>query len=1110
SATQGCKALKEEKYRLVLLNSNPATVMTDPEFSDRTYVEPMTPEVAADIIVREHVDAILPTLGGQTALNLAMELHARGYMDPGVKMIGSTPEVIEIAENRSRFRETMTRLGLDIPVSGLASTVEEAVEIAKKTRFPAVIRPSFTLGGTGGGVAYNLDELTELAWRGLTASPIRQILVEESLIGWKEMELEMIRDLADNAIIVCGIENVDPMGVHTGDSVTVAPIQTLTDVEYQAMRDESLRVARAVGLNGGCNIQFAVNPKTGRRVVIEMNPRVSRSSALASKATGFPIARVASKLAVGYTLGELKNGITGKSACFEPALDYCVVKAPRFNFEKFAGASSVLGLEMKAVGETMALGGNFREALQKALRGLEIGLHGLGAPVSPAEAALPDDLKLERLKEKLVLPLPERLSDVYSALRLGLPPAEACLLTGLDPWFVSQIELIIEAEETARGTFAETVARGGNPPAADWRHLKAQGLSDIRLAKLINEASPGLETSAEKILGLRLKAGVVPHFRQVDTCAGEFEAGTPYYYSSYDSPVSPMPAGPGDSGRPKEPGRGRVMILGGGPNRIGQGIEFDYCCVKATQAFAAMGLETVMVNSNPETVSTDYDAVGRLYFEPVTLEDVLAVYNLEKPDGVIVQLGGQTPLNLAMALKDHGVDIWGTDPASIFRAENRRDWNELVEKLKLNQPPSGMARDAETAAEIAKNIGYPVIVRPSFVLGGRAMCVIYQERELADYVSRLAVSGSEQGLDLDSRHLILVDKFLEGAVEVDVDAVADGGQVVIAAIMEHIERAGIHSGDSCCSIPTFSLPLSVLNEIRSQTHKLGLELGVRGLMNIQFAVTKDSEIYVLEANPRASRTAPFVAKATGCPIIEVAAKVMAGRTLEQIGFTKEPHRDHVAVKEAVLPWSRFQGTQVVLGPEMRSTGEVMGIDNNFGIAFLKSQIAAGMATPQLGNVVMTVCDADKPALKTSAAKLARMGYDLFATQGTARYLGKETGVKPAVLSKLGSVKPNLVDFLGSNPVQFVLNTTSGQKADRDSVLIRAEAIKRGIPLITTMAGLTAAVTGLEALVELRAENARKAEESGPEDAGRPRKYSPWGVTPLQDYHNPARDQAKAK
>jgi carbamoyl-phosphate synthase large subunit len=1067
SATQGCKALKEEGYRLVLLNSNPATVMTDPEMSDRTYVEPMTPQVAARIMEIEGVQAVLPTLGGQTALNLAMDLYNDGTLERlGVEMIGSDPAVIEIAESRKRFRSTMKSLGLDVPSSGLATTVEEAMECVEG--FPAIVRPSFTLGGTGGGVAFNRGELAELAWRGLAASPIHQILVEESLIGWKEMELEMIRDLADNAIIVCGIENVDPMGVHTGDSVTVAPIQTLTDVEYQAMRDEALRVARAVGLNGGCNIQFAVDPATGRRVVIEMNPRVSRSSALASKATGFPIARVAAKLAVGYTLGELQNGITGKSACFEPALDYCVVKAPRFNFEKFAGASPVLGLEMRAVGETMALGGNFREALQKSLRGLETGQSGIepardffdGAPGSPGA-----DARLEALREDLALPKPDRLPRLYEALRLGLAEAEAAAITGLDPWFVSQLALIVEAEREAAGAFAEAVASGGNPPARLWRRLKAQGFSDAALARIVKRARPEASVSADRITDLREAAGARPHFRLVDTCAGEFEASTPYYYSSYDSP-SPPP-----DPDPPATDRRRVMILGGGPNRIGQGIEFDYCCVKASQAFEAMGLETIMVNSNPETVSTDYDAVGRLYFEPVTLEDVLAVHHREKPDGVVVQLGGQTPLNLALALQSRGVPIWGTAPESIFTAEDRHGWNSLVARLGLRQPPGAVAGDAAGALEVAGSIGYPVIVRPSFVLGGRAMRIIDREEDLKRYVADFSSSG----LDLGPESRILVDKFLGDAVEVDVDAVADGTEVAIAAIMEHVEPAGVHSGDSGCSIPPFTLTARVQDEIRAQTVALGLALGVRGLMNIQFAV-HEGVVYVLEANPRASRTAPFVAKATGRPLIGAAAKVMAGLTLSETGFEPRGGQDYYAVKEAVLPWTRFLGAEVDLGPEMHSTGEVMGVDRTFGQAFLKAQAAAGMTIPKGGDVVLTVSDRHKAAVVPLARDLVDLGFVLHATPGTRQVL-EAAGLPAALLVKLRQGRPNLLDFIRDGGVQLLVNTISGPASARDATVIRAEAISRGTTLITTMAGLQAAVEGLK---QARLDN--------------------WRIAPLQDYH----------
>jgi carbamoyl-phosphate synthase large subunit len=1080
SATQGCKALKEEGYRLILLNSNPATVMTDPELSDRTYVEPMTVEVAEEIFRLEKPQALLPTLGGQTALNLAMGLHENGALERcGVELIGSDPAVIEVAESRRRFRETMTSLGLSVPVSGLASSVEEALEAAARSGFPAVVRPSFTLGGTGGGVAFNREELMELAWRGLAASPIHQILVEESLIGWKEMELEMIRDLADNAIIVCGIENVDPMGVHTGDSVTVAPIQTLTDVEYQAMRDEALRVARAVGLNGGCNIQFAVDPRTGRRVVIEMNPRVSRSSALASKATGFPIARVAAKLAVGYTLAELKNGITGKSACFEPALDYCVVKAPRFNFEKFAGASQVLGLEMRAVGETMALGGNFREALQKALRGLETGVAGLETRL-PSVRPVDGPTRLEELKERLVQPEPERLAQLYEALKLGLTPRQGAELTGLDPWFISQLELILEAERFALGPFADALAAGEAPPAEHWRRLKAQGFSDVRLAKLVSEELAGrlgpqaaAELTPARLTALREAAGVRPHFRLVDTCAGEFAATTPYYYSSYDAPGSPPETGP-----PPEPETGpaadrrrKVMILGGGPNRIGQGIEFDYCCVKAAQAFSDLGFETVMVNSNPETVSTDYDAVGRLFFEPVTLEDVMAVYRREKPDGVVVQLGGQTPLNLAQAAKDLGVPVWGTAPESIFLAEDRHGWNQLVTRLGLKQPPSGMAEDEASALAVARRVGFPVIVRPSFVLGGRAMRIIHNEADLQGYVAGFGQSG----LNLGPQNPILVDKFLDEAVEVDVDAVADGRRVVIAAVMEHIERAGVHSGDSCCSIPPFSLPETILDVIREQTEKLGLALNVKGLMNIQFAVAQ-GEVYVLEANPRASRTAPFVAKATGRPLIQAAARVMAGQDLTEAGFDAERPLNYFAVKEAVLPWGRFRGAEVDLGPEMHSTGEVMGLDGNFGLAYLKAQSASCMAIPSSGVVVLTVCDRDKQALAPLTADLIDLGFTIYATPGTREVLTK-AGLSAGLLIKLRHGRPNLLDFLRDGQVQMLVNTISGPTSARDATVIRAEAISRGVTLITTMAGLTAAVEGLKEM--------RKAK---------------WRIAPLQDYH----------
>ncbi|MDR1608784.1 MAG: carbamoyl-phosphate synthase large subunit [Deltaproteobacteria bacterium] len=1071
SATQGCKALKEEGYRLVLLNSNPATVMTDPELSDRTYIEPMTLEVAAGIIALEKPQAILPTLGGQTALNLAMDLHAAGVLEKhGVEMIGSNPLVIEIAENRERFRTAMTEWGLDIPVSGLAQSVDEALAAAERGGFPAIVRPSFTLGGSGGGVAFNREELRELAWRGLILSPIHQILVEQSLIGWKELELEMIRDLADNAIIVCGIENVDPMGVHTGDSITVAPIQTLTDVEYQAMRDDSLKVARAVGLNGGCNIQFAISPTTGRRVVIEMNPRVSRSSALASKATGFPIARVAAKLAVGYTLGELKNGITGKSACFEPALDYCVVKAPRFNFEKFAGSSPVLGLEMRAVGETMALGGNFREALQKAFRGLETSRSSLYAREI---ASLNPEERLEWLKRKLVSPDPDRLIFLYEAIKLGLTSQEAQQLTGLDPWFIGQLAQIWETESFIADSLAETLAKGLDPPAEWWIQIKAQGFSDISVARIVKAARPALVITPAKIQALRIASGVRPHFRQVDTCAGEFAAETPYFYSSFDSPTSPPEP------EPKSDGRRKVMILGGGPNRIGQGIEFDYCCVKACQAFEEMGFSTIMVNSNPETVSTDYDAVGRLYFEPVTLEDVLAVVEAEKPDGVIVQLGGQTPLNLAQDLKDAGAPIWGTPPEAIFQAEDRKGWNDLVNRLNLKQPPSGMAPDIESACQIAERVGYPVIVRPSFVLGGRAMKIIHRPEELRGYLSGLGQSGLSLGNDSP----ILVDKFLDDAVEVDVDAVADGERVVIAAIMEHIERAGVHSGDSCCSIPPFTLSQEIQAEIRQETEKLGLGLGVKGLMNIQFAVAQGT-VYVLEANPRASRTAPFVAKATGRPVIQTAAQIMAGRSLKELGFVEPLNQGYYAVKEAVLPWNRFAGAEVDLGPEMRSTGEVMGLDDNFGLAFLKAQAAAGMTIPRSGDIVLTVSDKEKPALIPLARDLVALGFAIHATPGTQNAL-VASGIPAQRIDKINAPRPNLIDFMLDGKAVLLVNITSDHASIQEASQIRWAAIKRGLTMITTMASLTAAVEGLK---ELRLKEGNNQH---------------WRLSPLQIYHGQA-------
>ncbi len=1106
SGTQGCKALREEGCRIVLLNSNPATVMTDPGFSDRTYMEPLNLHMASAIIRQERPDALLPTLGGQTALNLAMELHRSGILEEcGVEMIGARPQSIELAENRRMFHAAMQGIGLDLPRSGLAESVAQAVDITARLGFPAIVRPSYTLGGTGGGIAYNLEEFKDIARRGIEASPIGQVLVEESVLGWKEIELEVVRDRADNAIVICGIENLDPMGVHTGDSITVAPIQTLSDAEYQALRDDALAVVRAVGVDtGGCNIQFAVNPRTGRRVVIEMNPRVSRSSALASKATGFPIARVAAKLALGYTLDELKNDITGTSACFEPSIDYCVVKAPRFNFEKFAGSDPVLGLQMHSVGETMAMGGNFREALQKALRGLEIGLSGLEPlPRRANGGAVSRQARLEELRGLLHHTGPERLMLLYEAIGLGMDEAEAHDLTGVDPWFLAQLRQILRAERSAAEDLAPLAARAlseaaphaaaENPfqpssapslPKPDraclarlLRGLKAQGFSDARLAVLLGKALGRKDITAGSLRSLRLSLGVRPFFRSVDTCAGEYSALTPYFYSTFDATASDpshVPLAVRTPERRESPGK--AIILGGGPNRIGQGVEFDYCCVQACFALRELGIATVMINSNPETVSTDFDTADRLYFEPVTLEDVLAVCEAEKLDetggAVIVQFGGQTPLNIAAALEQAGVPIMGTSPGGIALAEDREAFARLAADLGIAQPPSGMAGNGESACRIAKEIGYPVMVRPSFVLGGRAMRVIHNEAALRAYIN-----GADSGLapDPDRPPLILVDKFLEDAVEVDVDAVCDGENVTIAAVMEHIEQAGVHSGDSCCSIPTHTLPPETLAVIRDHARKLGPALGTVGLLNAQFAV-RQGEVFVIEANPRASRTVPFVSKATGRNVAGIAAAVMAGLSLKEAKFTAEPSIAWHAVKEAVIPFEKFPGAEISLGPEMRSTGEVMGIDRSFGMAFLKSQSATGTPIPFSGNVILSVTDRDKQALVPLARRLAALGFSLHATPGTRAAL-LSAGVESGLVVKIGPRRPHLLDFLRNGEASMIVNTVSGPASARDATVIRALALARKITLLTTLAALRAAVEGLEA-----------------------RKTGRRTVAPLQDYY----------
>jgi carbamoyl-phosphate synthase large subunit len=1151
SGTQGCKALLEEGCRIILLNSNPATVMTDPGFSDRTYMEPMTPETAAGIVRKERPDALLPTLGGQTALNLAMDLHRAGVLrECGTVMIGAGAGSIELAEDRELFGRAMREAGLDVPRGGAVASVAEAAAMVRELSFPVVVRPSFTLGGTGGGLACNLEEFRDAVRRGLDASPIGRVLVEESVLGWKEIELEVMRDGRDNAVVICGIENLDPMGVHTGDSVTVAPIQTLSDVEYQALRDDALTVVRAVGVDtGGCNIQFAVDPETGRRVIIEMNPRVSRSSALASKATGFPIARMAAKLALGYHLDELKNDITGTSACFEPTIDYCVVKAPRFNFEKFAGAAPVLGLQMHSVGETMALGGNFREALQKALRGLETGLSGLepaGEAINAADAAD----RLEALRGILPVPGPDRLLHLYEALLLGMECAEAGALTGMDPWFLINIRRIAETEKEIGGPFAARAVpllaarkgktafsgrcRSGPTPAAtpqtapaahpdplrakpgsgltdpsgidtspdearnfarDLRRIKAQGFSDARIAALLrrarSESAPHAaagdcpertgEIREEDVRALRLAFGVRPVFRCVDTCAGEFKALTPYFYSTFDG-SAPDPTHSGHlaatDALPAPVAHGKtlprkVIILGGGPNRIGQGIEFDYCCVQAAWAMKGLGVTSVMINSNPETVSTDYDTADRLYFEPVTIEDVLAVCeaeNIRENGGLIVQFGGQTPLNTAAALENAGAPILGTKPGDIALAEDREAFSALAGRLSIAQPPSGMAGDEESACRVAAEIGYPVMVRPSFVLGGRAMRVIHREADLRAYVR-----GGESGAALDPSSPILVDKFLEDAVEVDVDAVCDGTTVTIAAVMEHIEQAGVHSGDSCCSIPSRTLRPEIVERIRENTRKLGLGLNTVGLLNVQFAIRR-GEVFVLEANPRASRTVPFVSKAIGRNVAGAAARVMAGLSAEEAGFSGEVLPTYYAVKEAVIPFTRFPGAEISLGPEMRSTGEVMGIDRRFGPAFLKSQAAAGAPIPVRGNVVLTVTDGDKEALIPLACRLKALGFTVFATPGTAKVLAG-VGVDTELVVKIGPRRPHLLDFMRNGDAQMIVNTVSGPSSARDATTIRAEALTRNIPLLTTLAALDAALEGLET---------GASEEPG--------------ATPLQDYY----------
>jgi len=1027
SGTQACKALREEGYRVVLLNSNPATIMTDPEMADRTYVEPMTVETVEKILARERVDVILPTIGGQTALNLAVSLAEAGVLERhGVELIGARLEAIQKAEDRDLFRAAMRKLGLKVPVSGVAHSLEEARRILRDTGLPAILRPAFTLGGTGGSVCTRAEDFDRQVEWALQQSPRRQVLIEESVLGWKEFELEVMRDRADNVVIVCSIENFDPMGVHTGDSITVAPAQTLTDKEYQVMRDAAVAIIREIGVDtGGSNIQFGVDPRDGTLVVIEMNPRVSRSSALASKATGFPIAKIAAKLAVGYTLDELRNDITRETpACFEPTIDYVVTKVPRFTFEKFPKADTMLTTQMKSVGEVMAIGRTFKESLHKALRSLEIGHAGLEPPEVPEGEA-----GLAALFAEIDVPRPGRVWAIAEAFRRGVTLEEIHRRSAIDPWFLGNLQELVEME-------AALVAARPEKRGAWLRPAKQAGFSDQRLAALW-----GL--SENELRARRHEAGLRPVYKRVDTCGAEFEAYTPYLYSTYEDECE---------ARPTE--RRKVMILGGGPNRIGQGIEFDYCCVHAVFALREAGFEAIMVNCNPETVSTDYDTSDRLYFEPLTLEDVLEIYDKERPEGVIVQFGGQTPLRLAVPLERAGVPILGTPPDAIDRAEDRERFDQLLEKLALRRPPGAVARSPAEAEAVAARLGYPVLVRPSYVLGGRAMQIVNDASSLRDYM-RDAVRASPE-------HPVLVDRFLADAIEVDVDALSDGRRVVIGGVMEHIEEAGVHSGDSACSIPPYSLPKPVVEEILDSTRRLALELGVRGLVNVQYAV-KGGEVYVLEVNPRASRTVPFVSKAIGRPLAKLAALVMVGRTLEELGFVHEIVPRHFSVKEAVFPFVKFPGVDVLLGPEMRSTGEVMGIDSDFGRAYAKAQTEAGNTLPTSGRVLVSVRDEDHERVAESVRELAACGFEVLATEGTARAIGR-LGVPVGVVPKVGQGSPDVVQRIEAGEVDLVINTVSPDPlAVADSYAIRRAALQRGVPYFTTAAAARAAAGAIRAL-----------------------------------------------
>lgn len=1036
SGTQACKALRDEGYEVILVNSNPATIMTDPETADRTYIEPLIPDIVAKIIEKERPDALLPTMGGQTALNLAVALAKDGTLEKyGVELIGAKLPAIEMAEDRKLFKEAMARINVPVCPSGLATTLEEARQVAQQIgSYPLIIRPAFTMGGSGGGIAYNQEEFEAISQSGLDASPVSQILIEKSLLGWKEYELEVMRDLADNVVIICSIENLDPMGIHTGDSITVAPAQTLTDKEYQRLRDASIRIIREIGVEtGGSNIQFSVNPDTGEFIVIEMNPRVSRSSALASKATGFPIAKMAAKLAVGYSLDEIPNDITKKTpASFEPTIDYVVTKVPRFAFEKFPGSTPTLTTQMKSVGEAMAIGRTFQESFQKALRSLETGRAGWGC--DKAEK-LPS---LEQIRAGLRTPNPERIFTIRHAMQMGMSVEEIYELTAIDPWFLDKLQELLETEKFLKRTPLPSLTYD------QLLAMKRQGFSDRQIAY-------ATKTTEDEVRAYRKGLNIIPVYKTVDTCAAEFEAFTPYYYSTYEPETEVLPSS-----------KRKVMILGGGPNRIGQGIEFDYCCCHASFALRDDGFETIMVNSNPETVSTDYDTSDRLYFEPLTKEDVLNIIEAENPEGVIIQFGGQTPLKLAVPLQEYlssdtctvQTQIWGTSPDSIDIAEDRERFEKILRHLNIQQPSNGIARGYGEALEIARRINYPVVVRPSYVLGGRAMEIVYSDAELERYMT--------YAVQVEPDHPILIDKYLENAIEVDVDAIADAtGQVVIGGIMEHIEEAGIHSGDSACSIPSVSLPSAVLDRIRHWTIDLAKALHVVGLMNIQFAVQGDN-VFILEANPRASRTVPFVSKAIGVPLAKMASRIMSGQTLAQLQYTQEVIPSHIAVKEAVLPFDKFPGTDTILGPEMRSTGEVMGIDAGFGTAFAKAELAANQRLPLKGYVFVSTNDRDKAAVVPVVQDLMALGFHIVATEGTRKAL-HEHGLEVELVLKLHEGRPHVLDWVKNEQIHLIINTPSGEEARADGRLIRRTALMYKIPIVTTIAGAKATSAAIRSL-----------------------------------------------